>query len=233
MIFKKQIGIVVTVVFSATTFSFAQSYSLVPNDTINIAGMLEDLETLTIQQQNITTDTIQLKWKKINESVPDLWEASVCDNAICYATLQDSGTMNPIYPADYGFVLLHITPHVNYGTAIIRYEVWDIKTPLLRDTLTYILTVNATAKISTFSQGEDIGVKIFPNPSKENFIITTILQNCFQYSITDATGKEIEKGISNSSIQNISTDKWKNGYYTISILNNNKIISNKKIIIQQ
>ena len=53
----------VTAIFAATVISVAQSFSNTPNDTINMVGMMEDLETLSIQQQNISANAITLKWK--------------------------------------------------------------------------------------------------------------------------------------------------------------------------
>ena len=193
-------------------------------------GMMEDLETLTIQQQNNSTDTIHLKWKKISESVPALWEASVCDNQACYTSLVDSGSMKLILPGDYGIVLLHITPHLNYGTAVIRYEVWDISTPLLRDTLTYILTVTATSGISEAEHKN--AFSIFPNPVKENFSINTNMQNGFQFLITDVSGREIEKGISKASFVFVSAAHLPNGFYTVSVFIQNQIINKKQFLIQ-
>lgn len=220
----------VAAIFVAADISFAQSYSLVPNDSINITGMMEDLQTLSIQQQNNSTDTLQLKWKKVSESVPALWEASVCDNQVCYTSLVDSGSMNPIYPADYGFLLLHITPHVNYGTAVIRYEVWDINTPLLRDTLTYILTVNNTSGIAEAESKN--AFSIFPNPAKENINILSNLQTGFRFLITDVSGKEIQNGISKTNTISVSTENLQNGVYTVSIFSENQIINTKQFLIQ-
>lgn len=220
----------VAVVFTATDISFAQSYSNVPNDTINMVGMMEDLETLSIQQQNTSTNTIQLKWAKVSESVPLLWEASVCDNAFCNTSLVDSGTMNPVLPSEYGLLLLHITPHTNYGTAVVRYAVWDIAKPAMKDTLTYILTVHATSGISE-AENKNAFI-IFPNPAKENINIVSKLQTGFQYVITDVSGKEIEKGISKTNSISISTENLPNGLYTVSIFAENKIINTKQFLIQ-
>ena len=50
---------------TATTFVYGQNYSLTPNDTITVNTVLEALQTLSIQQQNISADTIQFKWKKV------------------------------------------------------------------------------------------------------------------------------------------------------------------------
>ena len=183
----KHIVLVITAILAATTFSFAQSYTISPNDTFFVNAMMEDLETLTINQVNSTTDTLYLKWEKISESVPALWEASVCDNQICYTTLVDSGSMNPIYPSDFSFLLLHITAHVNYGTAIIRYAVWDINFPMQRDTLTYIMNVTTTGIAATNLETPLVWF------AENKIHLQNINENFSSLSVNDLSGKEIFK----------------------------------------
>jgi len=226
-----QIVLSVAAIFAVTGISFAQSFSNTPNDTINIVGMMEDLETLSIQQLNISPNTITLKWKKVSESVPLLWEASVCDNQICNTTLVDSGMMNPVNPSDYGLLLLHITAHVNYGTATVRYAVWDIANPAMKDTLTYILTISATSSIAE-SENKS-AFNIFPNPAKESINIVSKLQTGFQFLITDVSGKEIEKGISETNSIAVNTQNLQNGVYTVSTFTENKLINTKQFLIQK
>jgi hypothetical protein len=193
--------------------------------------MMEDLQTLSIEQLNISPNTITLKWKKVSESVPLLWEASVCDNQICNTTLVDSGMMNPVNPSDYGLLLLHITAHVNYGTAIVRYAVWDIANPAMKDTLTYILTVSAASGINEIENKKSFTV--FPNPAKENMNIITKFQTGFQFLITDVSGKEIENGISKTNSTSVNIQNLPNGVYTISILSENKFLNSKQFLIQK
>jgi hypothetical protein len=226
----RDIVLSVAALFAATDISFAQTYSLVPNDSISITGTFEDLQTLSIQQVNISSGTIQLKWKKVSESVPAMWDALVCDNAFCNTSLVDSGTMNSVIPGDYGFLLLHVTPHVNYGVATIRYAVWDATNAAMKDTLTFILTVNNTSGISTT---ENInGFSIFPNPSKEDIQIVTDLETGFQYLITDVSGKEIETGVSSTRSISVSMENFSDGIYNVLVFEVAKILSSKKIIIQ-
>lgn len=66
----KKIVLSVAAILAATDISFTQSFSNTPNDTINMVGMMEDLETLSIEQLNISPNAITLKWKKVSESVP-------------------------------------------------------------------------------------------------------------------------------------------------------------------
>ncbi len=226
----KCIVLLVAAVFAATNNSYAQSYNITPNDTIQMVGAMEDLETLSIQQLNISVNTINIKWKKVSESVPSNWEASNCDNRICNTTLVDSGMMNPVIPNDYGLLLLHITPHVNFGTAVVRYAVWDIAYPSLKDTLTYILTVSNASGIHEIKS--EIDYTFFPNPVKDNIRIVSSNEADFTFSINDLSGKKICSGITSEKSILVSMEDIPNGIYLISITDRNGIIKTKKIIVQ-
>lgn len=126
---------------------FAQSYILVPSDSIVISGFMEDNQTLLIQQKNVSNDTLYFQWELVSESIPAKWEASVCDNSFCYTSIVASGTMTPVAPGDEGKLLLRFTPHVNQGMAIVRYAVWENANPNHRDTLTYILNAATTSDV--------------------------------------------------------------------------------------
>ena len=127
----KYLALVVVAFCVATTISFAQTYTIYPQKISTSNALLEDLQTLIIRQVNITNDTLQLHWKKVSASVPDSWEASICDNQLCNTTLPDSGSMGLVMPNDYGFLLIHCTPHVSLGSAIIRYSVFGMPNFLL------------------------------------------------------------------------------------------------------
>lgn len=225
----KYIILSVAALLAATDFSFSQSYSIAPNDTFQTVGFMEDLETLTISQLNITSDSIFLKWKKVSEDVPANWEATVCDNQVCYTSLVDSGTMNPVIPTESGFLLLHITAHVNYGTAIIRYAVWDIATPSLKDTVTFIMSVNEPSAISETENKNSF--TIFPNPVAEMLNLTIPDNNKHNLTICNSSGEKIYSAVA-SQRTILNTQCFPNGIYTISISSDNKSSFTKKIIIQ-
>ncbi len=224
----KHIILSLPALFAAIEVSFAQTYSITPNDTFEVIGVMEDLQTLTIFQVNNTTDTLYFQWEKVNESVPTNWEASVCDNFVCYTVLMDSGTTNPVFPGESGFILLHITPHVTYGTAIVRYAIWDIENPTQKDTLTFITTVNAPSTI-TETKNKNL-FSVFPNPVSDLFNIQFSDNEEHAISVYDFIGKNIYSAVSSANSQ-LSTTNWLNGIYTLSISDNNKITT-KKIIVQ-
>ncbi|MBI3233208.1 MAG: T9SS type A sorting domain-containing protein [Bacteroidetes bacterium] len=227
----KQIISAIAAIFAAIAVSFAQSYSIVPNDTVRITGVMEDLQTLSIQQINISIDTITLKWKKISENVPSKWEASVCDNSFCHTSLVDSGTMTPIIPNEYGLLLLHITPHVEFGTANVRYAVWDSNSPSVKDTLTYILTSVETLGIKEIENTSNFN--IFPNPvNSNNFAIFADIQKGSSFSIIDIEGKVIQSGIFEGNSKSFSVENFPNSIYFISVFDQKKCLGTKKFAIQ-
>lgn len=225
----KNIILSVAAILAATDFSFSQSYSITPNDTFQTVGFMEDLETLTISQLNVSSDSIYLKWEKVSESVPADWESTVCDNRVCYTNLMDSGFMNPVIPTETGFLLLHITAHVNYGTAIIRYAVWDVATPSARDTVTFIMTVNAPSAISETDNKNSF--TLFPNPASDLINIQFSDNEAHTISVLNSLGEKIHSVVS-SQYSILNTQYFSNGIYTISISGNNKSSFTKKIIVQ-
>jgi hypothetical protein len=217
-------------VFFGSDFSSAQSFSLYPNDTLQLKGVLEDVQTLSIAQMNDSQDTITLKWQKISASVPAGWEATVCDNSVCHEDLGDTGTMFRLFPGDLGFILLHITPHQKIGTAIVRYTVWDVNTPQKKDTLTYILTVETATAINEPEIKN--ALSIYPVPAGKQLNITSAFPLGFTYSVVDFSGKIILSGVSNSGSASISTEKIANGIYSILISDKKEIFLVKKITVQ-
>ena len=105
--------------------------------------------------------------------------------------------MLPVSPGDYGLLLIHITAHIDTGTAVIKYAVWDSISPSLKDTLTYIFTVNNITGI------KDNETKTFfnisPNPVYNELKITTNLLTEFNYTLADTKGSIIKSGNNRTS----------------------------------
>jgi hypothetical protein len=204
----------------------AQSYSITPNDTFLLDGTMEDQQTLTISLLNTSNEQLVLAWREISVNMPDYWEAAVCDNKICYAGLEDSGTMNGIGPSESSFLLLHITPHVNDGQAVVRYSVWDMDAPLKQDTLTFILNVKKLSVVSKVSSNE--AVILFPNPVRDELHIMTDSTVHFKYSVFDMNGRSLIDGSSEYG-RVFSTQSLAKGIYYITIVTDNFTITKRLI----
>lgn len=215
---------------TATVSTCAQSFINTPNVTIEVTGIMDDLETLSILQFNTTSDSIQLQWTKVSESVPVGWEASVCDNFTCNTSLVDDGTMLPVLPGEYGLLLIHITAHLNYGTAVIQYAIWDQNYPAAIDTLTYILHVNAPSSVGQVTLNEDY--QLYPNPVSDALFIKSNQQPPFTYIIFNSQGKRMITKTSISDTDQLLTSDYPNGKYLVTIIDKNKKVSTKTILIQ-
>ena len=212
--------------FFSSDSLLGQTYSIQPNDTIQTSGMMNDFEQLSIQQKNISSNPIIIKWKKVSENVPKNWAASVCDNKICYTSLVDSGIMNPIAPNNTGFLLTDITPQINDGTAIIRYAIWDTAFPNNVNTLTYIHSVN---KSGIESEIHNNLFNLSPNPSSDQIILRTSFDIGSVFIIEDIVGRTILSGIISSNTMRISLSALNTGVYIFQIQSKQKFYSQKFI----
>jgi hypothetical protein len=127
-----------------------------------------------------------------------------------------SGMMNPILPNDYGLLLLHITAHVNHGTATVRYAVWDIANPAIKDTLTYILNIPVASSIAEAEIKS--ALSIFPNPANNvinfsndtNAVVSLV-------EMTDMNGRVIKSAKINATEGEISVSDLSSGVYMMRI----------------
>lgn len=226
----KSIVAVVTVSIVATVFCFGQSYSIVPSHSLSKQGMLDDTETLSIQQVNKTDHPINLAWRKLSESVPDYWEASVCDNSTCNDSLVESGAMTPVGVGEYGLLLVHVTPHKQLGVAQISYAVWDVDSPLRIDTLMYELRVDQASNVADFNPL----FRLYPNPSSSSISITLPTLSDWQLSVVDANGKTVLKGNLRSVNERgfIDVESLASGLYWLVCQDQSQIIT-KTFIVQK
>jgi hypothetical protein len=147
-IIKKHL-LVVVIPIANTCISLAQSYYHSPNDTIISNANFDDVSVYNITQVHPLNDTILFKYHKYSVAMPTSWDAYLCDNTTCHPDMADSSNMWAI-PGDNGLMSLHLNPHFEAGTGIIRYLFFDTNTPLQVDTLTWIISAGAT-DISTLT----------------------------------------------------------------------------------
>ena len=217
---------IVTVFTASAAFAVsAQSYTLSPGDSIIGTTVFDDVTVFNIQQNNITSGTLDISYEKIGASIPTGWSALICDNSTCYPDLHQSGNMAPVPPAGYGLLSLHITPHVNSGTAIIQYAVWETSNPALKDTLTWLITSNPTGINETAIN--PLTIFIFGNAlhiQKNNQDITSV-------RIMDINGKISKQlSIAGNEMEVDIFDLAKGIYFVQTICN--RALFTKKVFVQ-
>lgn len=110
-------------------------------------------------------------WTMISKDLPEGWAlVGFCDNSICYSVNSAPGgwedfetmTSSEVAPSDTAILHLQIAAPVSAenGSANVKFQ---ISTDSQTDTITYILTKNATG-ISVIN-AKDARVNIYPNPA--------------------------------------------------------------------
>ncbi|MBC7383259.1 MAG: T9SS type A sorting domain-containing protein [Bacteroidia bacterium] len=226
---KLKTGLAV-VLTTATVFTFAQSYNITPNDTFMDLTPFNKLSHFTIQQNNLTNGKLLFNWQQLVLNIPSGWTANLCDNGHCYADFPVKGKMDTVFKSEYGMMSLGIDPGMVSGTALIRYAIWEQSTPENMDTLTWIISSNSA---TGFTETEpDKSLLIFVDVSGDNIHLLTSLNKGFYCSISDISGKQVYSENFIFSTANISSENFPNGFYNILIMDSNKNIKTKKIMIQ-
>jgi hypothetical protein len=221
----KSFTLTTAITFAVVNVLIAQNYSLDPGDSILATAQFDDLTVYNILENNISADTLFMSWQKVSADVPAAWEALICDNNNCYSDLKENGTMHPVIPGEYAFLSVHVTPHINSGTAIVRYVVWETNNPSSRDTLTWIISSELTG----------VGNEII---AENNFLIAgnQLLIQYFETTssalkIYDMDGRIMAEIIISSPKSAIDISHFPSGVFVVNLKGKNSEIT-KKIFLQ-
>jgi len=191
----------------------SQTYSISPDDTLNVTAPANQLSIFDIYQNNISGDTLYLAWNLISMNIQAGWDYSLCDYASCYTGLPSSGTMDPVVSTSMGFLGLNINPYAIQGTATVRIYVYDVSAPSSGDTLTWIVS-SEPAAIGELTEKD---VLVYPNPADDflYFSSNTMIAN---YYILDQSGRMVQSSSKLTSM--IPLSSLASGRYTLVSFNN-------------
>lgn len=216
-------SIVVLLGVFAACLSHAQSYTLVPGDSITGNIPPEDLTVFNFEQQNATSDTITLTWQKFTADIPANWEAVMCDNAICYTDMHEISTQT-VFPGEYGLASLHVTAH-SAGTAVVQYLLWDNNDLSNIDTLTWVITSEPLGLT-------EVGLNGFDVLQNVNGLVVRYDQPADRIIFMfNAKGQLVAQSASTKALVNVETNRLAPGLYFVQIRSGNTI-QNFKLIVQ-
>lgn len=203
---------------------FSQSYYNSPNDTLISFTPLNSWAVLNITQVHPGQDTLLFHWEKLTDTTPIEWFAYICDNGACFPSLIDSGSMIPIVPGDNGLMSVHVKPLTVYGTATIRYLLYDVNSGLAPDTLTWIVTADTVSGITDF-QVANPQIQLFGN----ELILTNVSPLFSEINVHDIKGSLLFTSSIDHSSNRISLPESLPFFLIVSI-SGKGIVINKKLI---
>lgn len=140
----------------------AQVISINP-DTTYIETFTNIFEVGFASIYNNSSDTLNLRWHRISESVFPFWVYSICDINTCHGSEVDSADFI-IPPYDSGYIELMIDPNMDYGSGIIKVLIYDPADAInINASAIFIIHVtdNTAVKNLLFT---DL-INFYPNPS--------------------------------------------------------------------
>ena len=179
-------------------------YNISPSHVLSEKAEFGMYTNFKIYQNNISNDTLILKWKLISDNLIKGWDYSSCAYGICYTFIPDTlCTMSPIIPGESGFLSLTIDPMNIKGTGKASIYVYDISTPSIKDTITFIINAESANGINDYSLPNSISV--YPNPATEMIHIKNdrASVNNTSIQIKNILGKEVYNGWASANDVNV------------------------------
>lgn len=184
------------VLFSALTAigipASSQNYTITPGDSIVSIAPFDDVSVYNFLPVNNGSDTLFFFWKKLLVTTPSTWELSICDAGHCYSGMVDSSWMVAVNPGDAGLLSLHVNPHFETGIGLVQVVMSESHTANIWDTLTWIISANGPANVSSCSWKNDI--QFFPNPVIDQLYVEPLPSLNTFYEIQNEEGCVIMQG---------------------------------------
>ena len=227
----------ISFVFSQNLKIYQNGNILTNNQVLNITGDVNELITLSLHLKNISTSTINVKLKKLENSIVLGSENSFCYAGQCYSpttmvsldsSVIPANTFDTTFLADYG-------ANGKSGTSKITYVFFN--TANLNDSVCVIVNYTTAVGINTITKSEVNFSDAFPNPANNSVSfnyelpkqtttakikICNILGSCVaEIDLTEHNGKKT-----------LNTSELNNGIYFYSLILNNKLFYTRKIVIK-
>lgn len=87
---------------------------------------------------------IYVGFELIENTTPNEWSVTGCTNTICYVKVPGEGLLGDIGNGQQGYISINLAVNEHPGSGTIRFAVFDVVNPALRDTISFIYHVEET-----------------------------------------------------------------------------------------
>ena len=215
----KQILLSFTYLFFFIQLTAQVSLSLSP-DFVQVSVDAMQFETVAHSYFHNTseTDTLTVRWLRVEEDLSPMWESAICDINACYATTQDS-TPDVNYlvlaPGDSSMLDVHIRPNGAEGSAEVKVVIEEVGNPENSVEGTYVFdAITPTADVSI-----DYSARIFPNPAVDYFQLSNY-EGVEQVLIYNLAGSQLRAFYNTESGVKFDISGLQRGLYLVKVMNN-------------
>lgn len=141
---------------------FAQTFHPLPGPVLTQEVAFEQANECYIFFENPSGDTLQLRWRSLEVSLPQDWIADLCDYGLCYTGIPPNGTMNPVFDTIQPYLKLVVQPGTVAGSAWVWFRVFEKDND---DNFVDVYFSLFTPGTTTSSEPEMRLLRVFPNPA--------------------------------------------------------------------
>ncbi|MBL7813058.1 MAG: T9SS type A sorting domain-containing protein [Bacteroidetes bacterium] len=223
---KKSTLILLSLAFAGISLSAAgRTYEVINGNThqwwpSSASGLFD----YAIHFKNLTDAPIQLRYKKLSADVPSAWSSTFCDNKNCYFdNMYDMDTFAAFNKTDDVSIKISFDVKGKADTSIIRYEVYDINNPGIKDTIEWNVFVRWSASSTDLVQS---GLLLGPNPA--GGFLSAQMPGLREATISDLNGRILLHGKADESNQvRLNLEALKAGSYIFTGYSPQGVISRK------
>lgn len=140
--------------------------------SFTLTGTTNDfsVEGLSYVTNNVGTSQ-NLRWRRVVQSAPSAWTATVCDMNNCYGPSTDHMDFT-LANGSNGLLRLDVLPNNVAGTGVYKMLVYSITDSAnVNAVITYDVTITQFNTVTTVASIQGIG--LYPNPAKTFLKVTT------------------------------------------------------------
>lgn len=198
----------ITVLFSQTGFSVYPAAATIKVDD-------PDREYVTHGYVINTSDSeLKLRWVKNVQSKPEVSEAAICDNVVCWLPSRNESDF-VIAKGDSSNFDFHYYPNGNAGNAVYKVMIKEIAAPANKSEMTFTIN-DATSNSLEFPGQEE--VRVFPNPATDYFSVYG-LEQLKEVVVINLVGQEVRRYKASLKAKYNVSDLMR-GLYLIRLIDN-------------
>jgi hypothetical protein len=204
----------------------AQTFLPVSGPVLEQEVAFEQANECFIYFDNPSGDTLQLRWRLIEQSVPSGWTVDLCDYGLCYAGIPANGTMNPVYDSIQPYLKLIVQPGTTPGASWIWFRVSEKDN---QDNFVDVYFSLYTPGTTGTGEPAVADLDVFPNPASDLIFLENSGTKHGWPILLNASGQQLQKlAIPPGEQAMVDVSLWPSGIYYL--INGKKT---QQIIIQK
>lgn len=189
----------------------AQSFTAFPAAVLDQELSFNQANECFIYFDHPAADTLHLKWRQLEVSLPEGWTVDLCDYGLCYTGIPANGTMNPAYDTVRPYLKLIVQPNTTPGSAWLWFRAAAVDNNANYADVYFNLFTPGTTGISTPVSAP---VRTYPNPVGNTLFIENNTTSALPFRLTDGLGREIRRSeVPEKTTETIDVSPYPAGIY--------------------